>query len=229
MAKGYESNFVIRDGGLWASGRNNYGQLGDGSKTAKSAFVKVADDTDSYRQTWRIKDTGLLKVYPMGAMSKSRRARTALGPGSTVDVDVELTGGSAQIVLDFDSVEQMKAFDARLSRDEVPETLGYGAYNVELGALEFIDRRTGTSLQPEVRFFVKHDTPTTETAIASTLYEDLYLAMRPGQGFINMLVVVFPLVSFLWAGAILLVLGTLVLGTCGLGGCSCTDERGCGP
>ena len=64
-------------------------------------------------------------------------------------------------------------------------------------------------MYPEVRTYQKHDTPTTEVAIESAVHQDLYLAMRPSMGkpFVSLLVVLFPLVSFLWAGALVMVIG----------------------
>ena len=70
----------------------------------------------------------------------------------------------------------------------------------------------GMLLQPEVRFYKKHASPTTEVAIESSFSHDLYLAMRPAQGqrFIHLLAVVFPFVSFLWLGAITMLFGALI-------------------
>ncbi len=70
----------------------------------------------------------------------------------------------------------------------------------------------GTVLLPEVRFYKKHASPTTEVAIQSAFSHDLYLAMRPAQGqkFIHLLAVVFPFVSFLWLGAITMLFGAVV-------------------
>ncbi len=175
-------------------------------------FVKVGVDARGFRQTWRVRDQALLGVMPMLAMEKIRAARAALGVGSTVGAKVEGRGGSPEFSLVFPDATAMADFDQRLAALKVPETLIYGGYDPPSGALAFIDGRTGQLLHPEVRFYAKHDTPTTETAISSTLHEDLYLAMRParGQDFINLLTVVFPLVSFLWAGSLLMVFGTLV-------------------
>ncbi|MDP6945080.1 MAG: cytochrome c-type biogenesis CcmF C-terminal domain-containing protein, partial [Myxococcota bacterium] len=155
---------------------------------------------------------GLLQVVPMLAMQRIRRAKARLGPGSTIGAQVATSGGSADIGIAFEDGDELAAFDARLAALDVPQTLIYGGYNANSGALEFVDGRTGNLLTPEVRFYAKHDTPTTETAISSTLYEDLYLAMRPamGQNFINLLTVVFPLVTFLWTGSLVLLLGTLL-------------------
>ena len=183
------------------------------AKSFQPDFIKVGEDPTSFRQTWRVRDQGLLGVMPMLAMQKIRAVRSALGVGSTVGASIEARGGSPEVALVFPTAAAMAAFDQRIAGLHVPDSLIYGGYDPGSGALAFIDRATGRVLRPEVRFYAKHDTPTTETAISSTLFEDLYLAMRParGQDFINLLTVVFPLVSFLWAGSILMVIGTLVV------------------
>ncbi len=78
--------------------------------------------------------------------------------------------------------------------------------------VDVVPAGVGFDLLPEVRFYAKHSSPTTEVAIHSTFEHDLYLAMRPqqGQGFITLLAIVFPFVSFLWLGAIVMVLGGAV-------------------
>ena len=175
-------------------------------------FIRVSDDPGQGKQVWRIREQGALQVVPMIAMARIRRVKTMLGAGTTVDAEVVTRGGSADVAIGFDDAEELAAFDERLASLNVPSTLSFGGYNPNTGALEFIDERTGRVLTPEVRFYAKHDTPTTETSISSSLFEDLYLAMRPamGQNFINLLTVVFPLVTFLWAGSIVLLLGTLL-------------------
>ena len=184
------------------------------ARTFSRDFVHVSTDASTASQRWRIGDLGLIKVQPMAAAQKVRGARSALGPGSTFEdqVTIEASGGSAAFTLRFADAAAMADFDARLTNAPIPDDLVHGGYDPDTGALAFVDRRTGTHLFPEVRFYAKHDTPTTETAITSRLHEDLYIAMRPamGRAVINLLPVVFPLVSFLWAGAIVLVLGTLV-------------------
>jgi cytochrome c-type biogenesis protein CcmF len=175
-------------------------------------FVRVSDDPIQLKQVWRIREQGVLEVVPMIAMQRIRRAKAMLGPGTTINAIVGARGGSADLAVSFEDEEELAAFDTRLAGLNVPDTLLFGGYNPNSGALEFVDNRTGQVLTPEVRFYAKHDTPTTETSISSTLVEDLYLAMRPamGQNFINLLTVVFPLVTFLWAGSIVLLLGTLL-------------------
>merc|ERR1712037_723823 len=41
---GFASFAVMQDGSLWAAGRNNYGQLGDKTKTDRHIFVKIVDE-----------------------------------------------------------------------------------------------------------------------------------------------------------------------------------------
>lgn len=75
-----------------------------------------------------------------------------------------------------------------------------------------VPREVGRLLQPEVRNYKKHQSPTTEVAIESSISHDLYLAMRPAQGgrHVSVLAVVFPFVGFLWLGAFVMLLGGVV-------------------
>lgn len=75
--------------------------------------------------------------------------------------------------------------------------------------IDVIHEKAGRMLEPEVRNYKKHSSPTTEVAIESTIGHDLYLAMRPAQGqrHISLLAVVFPFVSFLWLGAFVMLAG----------------------
>ncbi len=181
-------------------------------------FALVADG--GARLTYRLQDDGLLRVMPMLAMQALREARVALGPGSTIGARVELTPGSTELALTFDAPAAAAAFQQRVAQATVPDTLLHGGFDPDSGAIELIDRRTGTHLVPEVRYYAKHETPTTEAGISSLPWEDLYLAIRPrmdmgtiagfAQPSVNLLTVVFPLVSLLWLGGITLVFGTII-------------------
>ncbi|MSQ82301.1 MAG: heme lyase CcmF/NrfE family subunit [Myxococcales bacterium] len=78
--------------------------------------------------------------------------------------------------------------------------------------LDLVLAGAGRALVPEVRFYKKHSSPTTEVAIESAILHDLYLAMRPAQGqrHVSLLAVVFPFVSFLWLGAVVMLFGGFV-------------------
>ena len=42
VAAGHDFSILLKqDGSVWATGENNYGQLGDGSKISRSRFVNV--------------------------------------------------------------------------------------------------------------------------------------------------------------------------------------------
>jgi alpha-tubulin suppressor-like RCC1 family protein len=63
-AGGYHSMIIRGDGTLWATGRNNYGQLGDGTTTFKSTPVQVMSDVSNvsagYEHTMIVKTDGTL-------------------------------------------------------------------------------------------------------------------------------------------------------------------------
>jgi cytochrome c-type biogenesis protein CcmF len=71
-------------------------------------------------------------------------------------------------------------------------------------------------LAPEKRFYKRPGQPTTEVAIRKTLREDLYLvlgALDPSSGLVTFQAFLNPLVSWLWIGAVVMVLGTTVVMT----------------
>jgi len=133
---------------------------------------------------------------------------------------VATTPGSPTIELTFDTPEGRAGFLAAVHAARTYEGALMARYNPEVHmvdgakALARIDvvLNAGLLLLPETRAYVKHETPTTEVAIESKLHHDLYLAMRPavGQVYINLLAIVFPLVSFLWLGALTIVFGSAI-------------------
>ena len=48
MASGFAHSLVLKTNGtVWATGRNNFGQLGDGTRTDKNIFVRVIRTWDT--------------------------------------------------------------------------------------------------------------------------------------------------------------------------------------
>ena len=80
---------------------------------------------------------------PMLAMTKIRTSKAAFGPGSSFGATAQTRPGSPEMTLTFENAAKYKEFQDRLAAVEIPDHLLFGQYNAELGALEFIDRRTG--------------------------------------------------------------------------------------
>ena len=138
-------------------------------------------------------------------------ADTAVAP-----VEVRTTPGQPQFDLRFPTPTGPTEFLAAWRAGPWPG-LRYAALHPHATPMnglrvDCIPDGVGTVQQPEVRFYRKHASPTTEVAIESRLAHDLYLAMRPAQGqrFVHLLAVVFPFVSFLWLGAITMLLGATI-------------------
>jgi cytochrome c biogenesis factor len=71
-------------------------------------------------------------------------------------------------------------------------------------------------LRPEKRFYKRPGQPTTEVAIRKTLREDLYLvlgALDAATGLVTFQTFLNPLVSWLWIGGGVMLLGTAVVMT----------------
>lgn len=130
--------------------------------------------------------------------------------------EVRTAPGQPAFSMVFADLAARQQFQRLLSAGPWPGVL-YAAVNphAELAAgvrVDVVPVGAGMVLAPEVRFYKKHSSPTTEVAIESFVMHDLYLAMRPAQGqrFINLLAVVFPFVSLLWLGAIVMIFGSII-------------------
>ena len=177
----------------------------------KGAFVLVDASPGSPVATYSLREMEAVQVLPPLMHKIAERVRTHFEqqPGK---VRAAFMPGASTFTITFGDVAARDAFLARVEGEPLlPDLLG-GWYDAEQDAVNVVPAGVGTTLLPEVRFYQKHGTPTTEVAIQSKPYEDLYLAMRPamGQPFINILAVVFPLVSLLWAGALTMVIGALI-------------------
>lgn len=162
----------------------------------------------------------VLRVTPMAVMGLIKEVRAHFEERAADPATVQTTPGQPVFAVVFEQPEAKARFAAALERGpdeglllarfdprDRPEVDGKPG-----GRVVAVPAGAGVSMWPEVRFYAKHSSPTTEVAIDSKLDHDLYLAMRPQQGqpFITLLAMVFPLVSFLWAGAATMILGAFV-------------------
>jgi hypothetical protein len=76
-----------------------------------------------------------------------------------------------------------------------------------------VPRGVGRVLQPEIRFYLKSENPTTEVAIETRPLADLYLAASPGQGSesVNLTAMQNPMMASLWLGSLVLLVFGYVL------------------
>ena len=154
------------------------------------------------------------RVTPQMAMPIFRELREHFTRRGSGTATVKTVPGQMDFTINFAKEGQRERFVADLRGGPLSE-LQFARYNDRAGdgsgqaRVDVVPQNVGISLVPEVRFYAKHSSPTTEVAIYSTFEHDLYLAMRPQQGqrFITLLAIVFPFVSFLWLGAIVMVLG----------------------
>lgn len=157
-------------------------------------------------------DERLVESFPDEAMRRLREARNWFSR-SGLPVSAELTPGAAELTLRFRDAESQKKTLAHLEAVTVPEWVLSVHDDPESGALHIVDRNTGQTLVPESRFYPSKNTSTTEVAISGEDFlVDLYLSMQPDMGkpYVKVMAVVFPLVNFLWIGALLLLVGSLI-------------------
>ena len=77
-----------------------------------------------------------------------------------------------------------------------------------------VDGQQIDTMYPEKRFYKKQNQPTTEVDIRPTLVEDLYLVLGSydePSGLATFQVFINPLVSWIWIGGLILILGTCVI------------------
>ena len=77
-----------------------------------------------------------------------------------------------------------------------------------------VDGQQIDTMHPEKRFYKKQNQPTTEVDIRPTLVEDLYLVLGSydvPSGLATFQVFINPLVSWIWMGGLILILGTCVI------------------
>ena len=74
------------------------------------------------------------------------------------------------------------------------------------------DGRPLTTLYPERRFYFAQNQPTTEVALRTSLFEDLYIILAGFEpsGTATFKVFVNPLVLWLWLGGLVMIIGTLI-------------------
>lgn len=156
----------------------------------------------------------IAKVTPRMAMPIFKGTRKHFEKRSALKATVKTVPGQMDFGVHFATLADKTKFEA-LMKAPAMSGLRWARYvdkvrlAGEAGRVDVVPMAAGMLLRPEIRFYAKHSSPTTEVAIHSTFEHDLYLAMRPQQGksFITLLAIVFPFVSFLWLGAIIMVLG----------------------
>ncbi len=159
----------------------------------------------------------IAQVNPQALMRVVAEIKDFAKDKSPTAVQVRTTPGQPDFELEFINAQERKRFVDELQAGPLPGirlAIANARAQVPAGKvrIDVIHDKAGRLLQPEVRNYKKHSSPTTEVAIESTIGHDLYLAMRPAQGqrHISLLAVVFPFVSFLWLGAFVMLFGGAV-------------------
>jgi len=178
-------------------------------------FERVAVDPARNQETWAFTDRRLMETrMAQHGMDILRAARDALAQ-SDIPVTAELRGGSAAMTLTFVDPAAREAFARRLETVKIPDDVLVVLDEPEEGALAVVDRHTGQVLVPESRFYPSKNTTTTEVDITTgDFLIDVYVAMQPdmvaGRPYVKVFTVIFPLVNFLWIGALLMLVGSII-------------------
>jgi hypothetical protein len=175
-------------------------------------YEYVKEDTAKSAHVYRFKHAKVLEHHPRSFMRHVRAMKAYVSALSNLGVRPQFTPGSVYFSLSFANPESLRAFDeVRQLANDLPQAL-YAQFGDAPNEVEIIPVGAGRLLVPEVRFYTKHETPTTEVATEAHLFDELYLSMRPAMGreFISISGFVNPLVSFLWFGSLILVIGALI-------------------
>ena len=136
-AEGYHSLLIKPDGSLWAWGRNDYGQLGDGTTTGSSSPVQVGTSTD-----WVTVISGLyhsLAIKSDGTLwAWGRNDYGQLGDGTTTDKSSPVQVGTST---DWVGVSGGGWHTLGIKSDGTLWTWGYNG-NGQLGDGTSTDRHT---------------------------------------------------------------------------------------
>ncbi len=154
------------------------------------------------------------QVAPQAVMRVVFEFKDWAKDGAPTPVKVNTVPGQPTFDVVFENGKERAQFLTDMQAGPLPN-IRFAAFNARAqvkpgqGRVDVIPAAAGHSLFPEVRNYKKHQSPTTEVAIESTIAHDLYLAMRPAAGgrHVSLLAVVFPFVGFLWLGAFVMLLG----------------------
>ena len=177
----------------------------------RATFSYVKREDRSRSLFFRPADIRVVQVMPPSLHRNLNRVRDAVSDPA-IGGRVLSNPGTPVFEIRFADVAKQTAFLEAFEKPPMFSETQSVAWVKESGAVDVVPKGFPLMLYPEVRTYKKHDSPTTEIAIWSKPYEDIYVAMRPaiGQPFVNALVVVFPLVSFLWTGALVMILGGII-------------------
>lgn len=177
----------------------------------RERFMVDRLDSSGLRAYFTVKELDVVQILPQ---LMHRYAQTVRGHLAELGIDAtaNFRPGSPTFEIVFAKPEQRNAFMNAYERPFPVANILYSRFDEDTRSFDLYPKGVGFVMNPEVRFYRKHQTPTTELAIRSYLLHDLYIAMRPavGQSFVNMLAVVNPLVSLLWSGALVMVIGCII-------------------
>ena len=177
----------------------------------RPAMKWVRTDPNSRSAFFQMRDHQVVQVLPP-ALHRSLNVVRKEFKSAKTGAQVISRPGNAVYEIRFKKKADLAAFMADYREKPMFSETVSVQWNTDEDAVDIIPAGVGFMLLPEVRAYKKHSSPTTEVAIHSKVYEDVYVAMRPalGQAFVNMLVVVFPLVSLLWTGALVMIIGGII-------------------
>ena len=161
--------------------------------------------------------TGGTTLQALGSLMTRNRRRYGgyIIHFGVVLIFVGITGSSAyQIERDvvLDPREQTTVGDFTLRYETLESDLQPTHESLRARVEVSRDGRPLTTLYPERRFYFAQNQPTTEVALRTSLFEDLYIILAGFEpsGTATFKVFVNPLVLWLWLGGLVMIIGTLI-------------------
>lgn len=132
-------------------------------------------------------------------------------------IGIGITGSSFFKIEEQITVEQGQTFEVgrytlEYAGIEPYDDSHYSSQIAQVNVL--VDGKQIDTMLPEKRFYKKQEQPTTEVSIRPTLLEDLYVVLGsydPPSGLATFQVFVNPLLSWIWVGGIVLIIGTCIV------------------
>lgn len=154
-----------------------------------------------------------LKILPRGFHRYVEELNTLARSVGEDRLTVRPTRGDPILVVTCKDEEVFHSLTRGLATAEEPPYLAAAFDGKSPRKVRLLAAGAGRIMRPEVRFYIKHENPTTEVDIDSGWLYDLYLAAMPGMGSraINLTVISNPLMTWLWAGSLVVLVIGLVL------------------
>lgn len=176
----------------------------------KTTLIKSFEVVDFDDENWEIyfqpNNIDILMVIPWSFHKYVQKVKNFFSNLSEAIVFVNFSPGSPVFYFKFQN-EQLYLESKNILMGEIPSPpVRFFALDKEKGTINIIPEGKQMILTPEVRFYLKHENPTTEVAIKTNIFEDFYVAVAPAKGNdeIMLTAMLNPFLMWLWIGSVII-------------------------